>query len=48
MQTFEDRSLERAIERISGGIPFEVSEHDVVLRGLCERCAGSGPRAHPV
>lgn len=39
METFEDRSLERAIERISGGISFEVSEHDVVLRGLCERCA---------
>jgi Fur family ferric uptake transcriptional regulator len=39
MQTFEDRSLERAIKRISGGIPFEVSEHDVVLRGLCKRCA---------
>lgn len=38
METFEDRSLERAIERISGGISFEVAEHDVTLRGLCERC----------
>ncbi len=39
METFEDPSLERAIERVSGEIPFDISEHDVVLRGLCERCA---------
>lgn len=39
METFEDRGLERAIARISGGISFEVSEHDVILRGLCKRCA---------
>jgi Fur family ferric uptake transcriptional regulator len=40
MEAFEDRSLERAIDRVSAGVPFEISEHDVVLRGLCKRCAG--------
>jgi len=39
MQPFEDRDLERAIGRVEGEIPFEVAEHDVVLRGRCERCA---------
>lgn len=39
METFEDRELERAIGRISKGMTFEISEHDVVLRGLCRRCA---------
>jgi Fur family ferric uptake transcriptional regulator len=38
MVTFEDSGLERAIGRISAEVPFEVSEHDVVLRGLCETC----------
>ena len=36
---FEDPSLERAIDRLSGEISFEVTDHDVVLRGLCERCS---------
>jgi Fur family transcriptional regulator, ferric uptake regulator len=39
MEPFEDRDLERAIDRVSGRVPFEVAEHDVVLRGICERCA---------
>lgn len=39
METFEDRDLERAIDRVSGRMPFDISEHDVVLRGVCERCA---------
>jgi Fur family transcriptional regulator, ferric uptake regulator len=39
MEPFENRDLERAIEQVSGQVPFEVAEHDVVLRGLCERCA---------
>lgn len=39
METFEDASLERAIERVAGRVPFEISEHDVVLRGLCKRCS---------
>ncbi|HEY5977301.1 MAG TPA: Fur family transcriptional regulator [Solirubrobacterales bacterium] len=40
MEAFEDRDLESAIGRIEGKLPFEVSEHDVVLRGRCDRCAG--------
>lgn len=39
MVTFEDRGLERTIGRISAEVPLEVSEHDVVLRGLCENCS---------
>ncbi|MGC1853441.1 MAG: Fur family transcriptional regulator [Solirubrobacterales bacterium] len=39
VEPFEDRDLERAIEQVSGQVPFEVAEHDVVLRGLCESCA---------
>jgi Fur family ferric uptake transcriptional regulator len=38
MEPFEDRGLERKIEQISEQVPFEIAEHDVVLRGLCERC----------
>ena len=38
-EPFEDRSLEQAIEQVSDLVPFEIAEHDVVLRGLCERCA---------
>ncbi len=39
MEPFENRDLEQAIGRVSEEVPFEVAEHDVVLRGLCERCA---------
>jgi Fur family transcriptional regulator, ferric uptake regulator len=39
MEPFEDRDLERAIDRVSGRVRFEIAEHDVVLRGVCERCA---------
>jgi len=38
IEAFEDRDLERAIARVSDAVGFEVAEHDVVLRGLCERC----------
>jgi len=40
MVPFEDPSLERAIEKLSAAIDFEVTDHDVVLRGRCGRCAG--------
>jgi len=40
MEPFEDRDLERAIAQVSDEVGFEVAEHDVVLRGLCENCAG--------
>jgi Fur family ferric uptake transcriptional regulator len=39
MVPFEDSSLERAIARLSDEISFEVTDHDVVLRGTCERCS---------
>ncbi|MGC1165735.1 MAG: Fur family transcriptional regulator [Solirubrobacterales bacterium] len=39
METFEDRDLERVIGRVSEGMSFDISEHDVVLRGLCQRCS---------
>ena len=39
METFEDRALEAEIERVSERMPFAISEHDIVLRGLCRRCA---------
>jgi Fur family ferric uptake transcriptional regulator len=39
MVPFEDPSLERAIARVSGEMSFDVTDHDVILRGLCERCA---------
>jgi Fur family transcriptional regulator, ferric uptake regulator len=37
---FEDDSLERAIGNLSDKISFEVTDHDVVLRGRCKRCVG--------
>jgi Fur family ferric uptake transcriptional regulator len=39
MVPFEDPSLEKALEQVAGAMPFDVTEHDVVLRGRCERCA---------
>jgi Fur family ferric uptake transcriptional regulator len=36
---FEDPGLERAIDQVSRRVRFEVSEHDVVLRGHCDRCS---------
>ncbi len=39
MVPFEDPSLERAIGAVSKSVNFEVTQHDVVLRGRCERCA---------
>jgi Fur family ferric uptake transcriptional regulator len=39
MVPFEDRSLERAIGKLCESMDFDVTEHDVVLRGRCQRCA---------
>jgi len=39
MVPFEDRSLEQAIGKLCESMDFEVAEHDVVLRGRCERCS---------
>jgi Fur family transcriptional regulator, ferric uptake regulator len=40
MVRFEDGPLESAIEDLSGRLGFDVAEHDVVLRGTCDRCGG--------
>ncbi len=39
MVPFEDQSLEKALAEVAGGMSFDVTEHDVVLRGRCDRCA---------
>lgn len=39
---FEDPALERAIHRVGEGAEFEVTSHDVLLRGVCPRCQGKG------
>jgi Fur family transcriptional regulator, ferric uptake regulator len=39
MIRFEDPSLERAIDKVSGRISFDASEHEVTIRGRCQRCA---------
>ncbi len=36
---FEDADLERAIARVSRNASFDVSDHDVTLRGRCQRCS---------
>jgi Fur family ferric uptake transcriptional regulator len=38
MVPFENPSLERALEEVAGTMSFDVTEHDVVLRGRCDRC----------
>ncbi len=38
MVPFEDPTLELAIAKLSDELSFEVTDHDVVLRGFCERC----------
>jgi Fur family ferric uptake transcriptional regulator len=38
MVPFEDAKLEQAIGKVSESISFDVTEHDVVLRGRCEKC----------
>ncbi|HEX5609519.1 MAG TPA: transcriptional repressor [Solirubrobacterales bacterium] len=39
MVPFEDPSLERAIDQLGDHMDFNVTAHDVVLRGTCERCS---------
>jgi Fur family ferric uptake transcriptional regulator len=40
---FEDGRLERAIASVSSESGFEISGHEVTLRGRCDACAKSGP-----
>jgi Fur family ferric uptake transcriptional regulator len=39
VEPFEDPGLERAIDRLETRVGFTVSEHEVMLRGRCRRCA---------
>jgi Fur family transcriptional regulator, ferric uptake regulator len=41
LDAFSDDGLERAIRRLSERLPARVSEHEVVLHGECEACAGA-------
>lgn len=38
MVPFEDPTLEKALDKVAGTMSFDVTEHDVVLRGRCDRC----------
>jgi len=35
---FSDPALERAIEEVGARAEFEITAHDVLLRGVCPRC----------
>jgi Fur family transcriptional regulator, ferric uptake regulator len=35
---FVDEALERELVRVSARVPLRVAEHEVILRGACERC----------
>jgi Fur family transcriptional regulator, ferric uptake regulator len=39
VEAFADPRLERAIDKISDGLGYEVDEHEVVLTGACSDCA---------
>jgi Fur family transcriptional regulator, ferric uptake regulator len=36
---FADEGLERELLRVSRRVPLHVAEHEVILRGACDRCA---------
>lgn len=38
VQPFDDTALEQAIDGLSGRVDFEVTGHEVVLRGRCPDC----------
>jgi Fur family transcriptional regulator, ferric uptake regulator len=39
VEAFADPHLERAIDRVAGGLGYNVDEHEVVLTGACSDCA---------
>ena len=39
VEAFSDDRLEVVIENVSRSTAFRIDEHDVVLRGRCDRCA---------
>ena len=42
VEPFADAPLERALERVGGGLEYEIGAHDVVLRGSCVDCRATG------
>jgi Fur family ferric uptake transcriptional regulator len=36
---FADEELEQTIDELSRRVPFEVSDHEIVLHGACDTCA---------
>jgi len=38
VEAFNDPRLERAIDRVAGGLGYSVEEHEVVLAGVCADC----------
>jgi Fur family ferric uptake transcriptional regulator len=39
VEAFTDSRLERAIDRVAGGLGYLVEEHEVVLTGACADCS---------
>jgi Fur family ferric uptake transcriptional regulator len=39
VEAFTDSRLERAIDRVAGGLGYSVEEHEVVLTGACADCS---------
>jgi Fur family ferric uptake transcriptional regulator len=39
VEAFTDTRLERAIDRVAGGLGYSVEEHEVVLLGACADCS---------
>src|SRR5947199_5920717 len=39
VEAFSDTRLERAIDRVAGGLGYSVEEHEVVLLGACGDCS---------
>jgi Fur family transcriptional regulator, ferric uptake regulator len=38
VEAFSDARLERAIDKVAGGLGYSVEEHEVVLTGACADC----------
>jgi Fur family ferric uptake transcriptional regulator len=43
LDPFVDERLERELRRVSEDVALRVAEHEVILHGACERCAGDTP-----
>ena len=41
VEPFQDDALETAIHRVADRVDFEVTGHDVALRGVCRACRGA-------